>query len=242
MFDRVLSCFRLYALFGFFALGFCGAQLNAENRNHQFKVYVNGLKVGEFVYAETFISNAYATRGIIRSTGLAAVITQYKFDGEAHGRRSGNTFRPTRYREQSDTGNRSSNKEMIYKNGVPKLTSSDAAKEYWLKPSTQKGTIDPMTALMVLLSEQPKTNPCATTVDVFDGARRFSIALSAPKLEKDALICSGVFTRVGGYSKKEWSKGKDFPFTMRYRVTPSGYEVERFAITTLLGRASFVRR
>ena len=127
MFDRVLSCFRLYALFGFFALGFCGAQLNAENRNHQFKVYVNGLKVGEFVYAETFTSNAYATRGIIRSTGLAAVITQYKFDGEAHGRRSGNTFRPTRYREQSDTGNRSSNKEMIYKNGVPKLTSSGAS-------------------------------------------------------------------------------------------------------------------
>ena len=131
---------------------------------------------------------------------------------------------------------------MIFKNGIPSLTYSDPPKDYWAKPSDQTGTVDPITAIMVLLSDQSKEPECSLAMNVYDGARRFSIKLSEKLAFDEKLSCKGSYTKIDGYSKKEWSQGGGFLFELKYISEDDNYQVERLIMATKRGRTSFIRR
>ena len=214
----------------------------AEVSKHKFNVYVSGLKVGEFDYAVNEKGSRYSLRALMRSTGILGALAKYRYEGLSVGRKKQGRFFPQKYSENSDTGKRKSNKEMIYKNGVPRLTQSEERKGYWLDAKTQKNTVDPLSAIFGLLSDQPLHNPCKQNMTVYDGARRYSIKLVSSHIEDDEMSCRGMFTRLGGYSQKEMSKGTEFPFELQFSKRGNIYHIDRFIMSTLLGRASFVRR
>ncbi|MGB1154034.1 MAG: hypothetical protein ACPG4F_07650, partial [Paracoccaceae bacterium] len=129
-----------------------------------------------------------------------------------------------------------------YQNGIPKVTSKKPQQPHWLDPSTQVNTLDPMTAMAALLSDQSQIDLCNLILPMFDGARSVEITLSGLEKTKNGARCSGVYQRIGGFTKKEQAEGENFPFTLNYEIENNLYRVQRFDITTLRGRASFVRQ
>ena len=217
-------------------------QTFAGTSKNQFNIYVSGLKVGELDYTVKQTDAKYSIRAVMKSTGFVSIFAKYLFDGRAEGNLENGQFFPQSYSENSDTGKRKSEKQMIYMQGVPQLTQSEKRKKFWLDPSSQKNTVDPMTAIYALLSDQQSESPCKQNLVVYDGARRFSIKLLTSKIIQEKMSCEGIFTRIGGYSKKEWSQGSQFPFELKYVKAGQIFRLERFIMTTLRGRASFVRQ
>ena len=232
----------LYLFYFAFGTAFYVVSAEAEVSQHNYNVYVSGLKVGEFNYAVNEKGSDYSLRALMRSTGIVGALAKYRYEGLSMGRKKQGRFFPQKYSENSDTGKRKSNKEMVYYNGVPNLTQTEERKEYWLDPKTQKNTVDPLSAIYGLLSDQPLNTPCKQNITVYDGARRYAIKLVSSQIEEDEMYCKGIFTRLGGYSKKELKKGIEFPFELQFSKKGNIFRIDRFVMSTLLGRASFVRK
>jgi hypothetical protein len=132
---------------------------------------------------------------------------------------------------------------MRYKNQRPTLLAAGERKKYWLKPADQKGTLDPLSALLALLDDAVSSQLCNADLPVFDGERRVLLSLSGPtKLPEDGLTCQGIYTRLGGFSKQELADGITFPFYINYHPIDAGYRVTKFSFSTLRGTATFERR
>ncbi|MAI59242.1 MAG: hypothetical protein CML56_09775 [Rhodobacteraceae bacterium] len=214
----------------------------AATSKNQFNIYVSGLKVGELDYTVNQTGSRYSIKAIMKSTGVVSIFAKYLFDGRAVGSLKNGRYFPQQYSENSDTGKRKSNKEMTYEKGMPQIIKGEKRKSYWLAPASQNDTVDPMTAIHALLSDQSSKTPCKQNMVVYDGARRFSIKLLSSTINNQNMSCKGIFTRIGGYSKKEWAQGTQFPFELKYVALGNIFRLERFIMTTLRGRASFVRR
>lgn len=214
----------------------------SDIKQYQFDVHIRGIKAGQLRYAINIQQSAYSIHGILESTGLVGVLVRYKFDAHALGKRSGNKFHPEYYKEVSDTGRRKSDKIIRYQNGVPAVTSKSPKKSHWVDPATQKGSLDPMTAMAALLSDQSKDNLCKLYLPMFDGSRRVDVTVSGMKKTENGVRCSGIYKRISGFTDNEWADGDRFPFIMDYEFDGNLYQLARFEIKTLHGRASFVRR
>ena len=216
--------------------------LFAGSNQHNFNIYVSGLKIGELTFAVNTKGSNYAVRGIIKATGLFGAIAKFHLDATAFGKVHEGSYHTQKYSEIANKGKRVSTKKMIFKNGIPNLTYSEPLKDYWAKPSEQQGTVDPMTAIMVLLSDKSKEPKCGLAMNVYDGVRRFSIRLSEKITLGEKHICKGMYTKIDGYSKKEWSQGGGFLFELNYISVDDNYQVERLIMATKRGRTSFIRR
>ena len=214
----------------------------AESGQQKFSIYKSGLKIGQLTYAINTKGPNYAVRGIIQATGLVSAIAKFHFDATAFGKMHKGRHRAQKYTESSDNGKRISTKKITYNNGIPTLTYSEPRKDYWVQPAEQKETVDPMTAIMAFLADQPKDASCSLGMDIYDGVRRFSIKLIEKTISDNKLSCKGTYIKIGGYSKKEWARGKGFPFELKYILKNSMFQVDRLIMSTSRGRTSFIRR
>ncbi len=216
--------------------------LYAKTERYSFEVSLWGIKVGELVYSIKQASDDYDISGVLRSKGLARVVTKYKFVAQTKGKVSHSKYYPTSYSEKSDTGRRKEQKSIIYQKMIPKLTSAKAPKPYWAKPKSQKGTVDPMTAIHLIMSDRIEKTLCKQKFNLFDGARRIEIVLSKINIEKNSAECLGKYIRQDGYTSEEMKEGKVFPFTINYIRRDEIYAVESLEIKALRGRTKFTRR
>lgn len=217
------------------------AETSTETGN--FDVYYAGIKAGELRYGMKRNGASYAASGIVKSSGLVAAISDFRFRAESQGRVRGKTFRPSRYEESSDTGRRKSDKVIRYPGGVPTLERSDKPKDYWLDPRRNGDALDPLTAVWHLLRDRDSDELCKMDVSYFDGARRVRLTTSRPKSDGDKVLCTGHYIRVGGFSKKEVREGTKFPFKVSYEPKGDGrYKLSRMDVKTLRGRAVLIRR
>ncbi len=234
--------FHFSSIAAFLAVFFAFSSAMADTQQYEFDVLIRGIKAGQLRYEIETKGATYGIHGILESTGLFGLLVKYHFDAQAVGKRFGNQYQPEYYKEVSDTGRRKSEKIIRYQNGIPKVTSKKPQQPHWLDPSTQVNTLDPMTAMAALLSDQSQIDLCNLILPMFDGARSVEITLSGLEKTKNGARCSGVYQRIGGFTKKEQAEGENFPFTLNYEIENNLYRVQRFDITTLRGRASFVRQ
>ncbi len=228
------------ALLGILML--CGSLAQAETERAAYDVYVSGIKIGELQYAVAQSGNSYSSSGVLQSTGIVGAIAKYRYKATSQGTLQNGTYRPQRYTESSDTGRRKMEQSITYRNGLPRVNSSKLAKPYWADPSDQKGTVDPMTGIIATLADQPKSSPCTSKIDIFDGARRVQVTLSNAKISGQSLSCRGLYKRVDGFNKSELSEGVSFPFSLTYAAKGNVFRLNEFTIQTLRGRARFVRQ
>lgn len=219
------------------------AQAQSSTETGNFDVYYAGIKAGELRYGMKTNGATYAASGVVKSSGLVAAISDFRFRAESQGRVSGKSFRPSRYEESSDTGRRQSEKVIRYPGGVPTLERSDKPKDYWLDPRRNGDALDPLTAVWHLLRDRDSDELCNMDVSYFDGARRVRLTTSRPKTEGKTVHCTGHYIRVGGFSKKEVREGTKFPFKVSYEPNGDGrYKLSRMDVKTLRGRAVLIRR
>ena len=216
--------------------------LCAKTERYSFDVSLWGIKVGELVYSIKQTSDDYDISGVLKSKGLARVVTKYKFVAQTQGKVSNSKYYPTSYSEKSDTGRRKEQKSIIYQEMIPKLTSAKAPKPHWAKPKSQKGTVDPMTAIHLIMGDRIEKTLCKQKFNLFDGARRIEIILSKINIEKNSAQCRGEYIRQDGYTEEEMKEGKVFPFMINYIKQDEIYAVESLRIKALRGRTKFTRR
>ena len=216
--------------------------LSAKTEQYSFDVFLWGLKVGELVYSIKKESNQYDISGILRSKGFARVVTKYKFVAQTQGRLSKSKYYPSSYSEKSDTGRRKEEKSIVYHKMIPKITFAKATKPHWAKPKSQKGTVDPMTAIHLVMGDRIEKALCTQKIDLFDGARRIEIILSKINIQKNFAQCRGDYIRQEGYTDEEMKEGKIFPFTINYIKQNEIYAVKSLEIKALRGRTKFTRR
>lgn len=209
----------------------------------RYDVYFSGLKAGEVQTRMTREGGQYAAAARVKSSGLIAAITDFRFDAKVLGHVRNGTFRPARYEESSDTGRRKSNKVITYRAGVPVLEKSEKPERHWLPPATQAGTLDPLTAIWQVLADRAGDDLCRLDVSYFDGERRIRLATSQPRRQTDLVTCQGQYIREGGFSKKAMKEGKTFPFELTYEPGDDRqWRVKRMDVQTLRGRAVLIRR
>ena len=233
---------KLFFVSCIYALLIAANTLSAKTERYSFNVFLWGIKVGELVYSIKQTSNGYDISGVLRSKGFARVVTKYKFEAQTQGKVSKLKYYPSFYSENSDTGRRKEQKSIIYQNMIPKLTSAKTPKPHWAKPKSQKGTVDPMTAIHLIMGDRIEETLCKQKFNLFDGARRIEIVLSEISIQTSSAQCRGKYIRQDGYTDEEMKEGKVFPFTINYIKRDKIYAVESLTIKALRGRTKFTRR
>ena len=233
---------KLFIVSCVYAILICANTLSAKTEQYSFDVFLWGLKVGELVYSIKKESNQYDISGILRSKGFARVVTKYKFVAQTQGRLSKSKYYPSSYSEKSDTGRRKEEKSIVYHKMIPKITSAKAPKPHWAQPRSQKGTVDPMTAIHLVMGDRIEKALCTQKINLFDGARRIEIILSKINTQKNSAQCRGDYIRQDGYTDEEMKEGRIFPFTINYIKRNEIYAVESLEIKALRGRTKFTRR
>lgn len=219
------------------------AQQTDEGR---FDVVLRGIKAGQLVFQGVQSGNNYAVAGKVQSTGLVGRLVKFSYDAKARGSYRNGRYTPTEYTEAADTGKRQSTSVMRYRSGVPQvrdITPPRAAAAYDLKPSTQGGTIDPLTAVYALLRDVDAARACQVDLKMFDGRRRSQITLKNPTPQADgSLLCSGEYRRLGGFSPEDMAERSRFPLTMRLTPVGDKMRVTEIRTPTLYGDAILRRK
>lgn len=191
-------------------------------------------------------ATGYDVTGTLSTSGLARALSNTSYDGASTGRRSGNGFAPARYDELVVEGDKRKDGALVYASGVPRPVGykAETRGEGALEVSTQGDTVDPLTAIFMVLRDQPADEVCPPLRQyVFDGERRSVIELKRTSESEDEIVCSGQFKRVKGYPRDEYSdKRKVFPLEVTYQRAGDVMQVQNMSLQTDYGQGWLVRR
>ncbi len=207
---------------------------------------LRGITAGELTIEANEADGRYAVAALIRSVGLVSAFRRFSYRGRADGQRGREGFRPERYLEAADTGRRSSEAELAYEDGVPRVVhyaSPRAAAGDTPDPATQGGTVDPLTGIYAMLRDVTRDEACRLDLFMFDGRRRSRIAMQVAG-EADGLpYCAGIYQRLEGFTERELARHRKFDFVLTYRAGPGErLQVERVEFASLYGVAAIDRR
>ena len=118
--------------------------------------------------------------------------------------------------------------KMRYRNGKPvsfKSAYQPTHEQMPLVPvklsEVGSGTVDPFTAMLLPLRQQPLVDGCNDDIEIFDGRRRATLQLTTPRIvptpthdypaRLTALACTILWTPIAGYSKAALDRAADFP-------------------------------
>lgn len=213
----------------------------------QFDLVLRGITAGSLSWSGAGDPGGdYAVRGVLKTSGFAALLKKVRYDATAKGRIAADgTYSATRYAEDADTGKRQSQSVMIWEQGVPRIESykpERKAKPWDVDPTSQKGTVDPLTAMYAVLRDVAPGKECNRDLAMFDGRRSSKLLLGAPKAEGSQVVCAGEYRRVAGFSPDDMAEKTSFPFTLTYAPGADGkMRVVEVAMDTLYGKARLVR-
>ena len=221
------------------------APLSAQEMQARFAVRALGLKVGDLVLNGTVTDNRYAVASQFTTSGLVGAVAGVKFLLSAAGRVENGQFRPDRYDEEMDTGRRESRVSLRYARGVARAQGSQVgARPPWaVSDAQQRGAVDPLTAMFMVIRDQPRDGLCRVNQRIYDGERLTQIVLEERRDRGAEVTCSGTFRRIGGYPAEELSRKPVFGLSVAYVPGPGGVmQASHMRADTTHGPASLVRR
>lgn len=187
----------------------------------------------------------YAVSGVLKSSGLAAMVKRVRYSATAKGTITDEGVHVAgSYSEDADTGKRQSQSVMVWQKGVPTIQSYKPERQpraYDVDPATQKGAVDPLTAMFATLRDVAPGEECRANLDLFDGRRASKLVLGSPQKTDDTVVCAGEYRRVAGFSPEDMAERTRFPFTLTYAPAGDRMRVVEVAADTLYGKARLVR-
>jgi hypothetical protein len=221
----------------------CAGAGQAEPVEAAFDFRIMGLKAGEIVLAGEEAGARYSARADVETAGLVGAFADFFYDGAAEGQVTPEgRFVPETFvaSSRSPRGDRES--RIDWDAGTPVFVSVEPPRSSAPEPSTQGGTLDPVSASFVLLRDGPAEAICRTSVDVFDGSRRSRITLGAPQREEGQLVCNGSYERLQG-EENTFNTRASYGFRLVYSEPGGGMaRLERAEARTEYGVAALVRR
>lgn len=227
------------------ALLLSGATASAEEAS--FALVMRGLTAGTLTWSGSGgPGQAYGVSGTLQTTGIAAMLRRVRYDAQVQGAISKDgVVRPQRYSEDADTGKRQSSSVMTWSGGVPRIASykpERPPRPYDVEARTQKGAVDPLTALFVTLRDAAPGQECNISLRLFDGRRATQLVVGAPKAQGGKVICAGEYRRLAGFSDEDMAEKTRFPFTLTLQQKGAVMQVTEVSTDTIYGKARLVRR
>lgn len=215
---------------------------NAEQSRFALRAF--GVKVGEMTLGADLSKSRYAVSSRLATTGLVGAIRRVSFVVEAHGRRRGSRFLPTLYVEDMDTGQRESRVRLDYDGGIARASGPKIGDrgDYAVTDAQQRGAVDPLTGIFMVLRDQSPDQMCRLRQKIFDGERLTEIALTRRSDRNGQVRCSGAFTRLAGYPPGDLRQGSRFPVTVTYAPHGNVMRAMRVEAQTIYGAAVVVRK
>lgn len=212
----------------------------------RFDVVLRGITAGQLVFRGEQLGPRYAVAGKVQSTGLIGRLVKFSYDATARGTLRNGRYTPSEYTEVADTGKRQSTSVMRYRRGVPQvqlITPPRPPAPFDLDPTTQSGTVDPLTSLYAMLRDVAPERACNARLVMFDGRRRSQFTLGAPEAQADgSVLCPGEYRRLAGFSPEDMAERSQFPLTFRLEPYGALLRVQEVRTPTLYGDAVLRRR
>ncbi len=217
---------------------------HANDEQSVFDLRALGVKVGEMTVGANVTASQYAVTARLATTGLVGTIRQVRFVVESKGRRSGSKFLPASYVERMETGRKQSRARLTFSGGVARAEGSQIGKKRKnaVTDEQQRGAVDPLTAIFMVLRDQKPEELCNMRQKIFDGERLTEITLTKRASSGENVLCSGAFTRIAGYSRDDLRKGSRFPVTVTYEPAGSAMRAVLVEAQTVYGAATVVRK
>lgn len=222
----------------------CMAPKMVQAEPDRFALRALGVKVGEMTLSADLDTTRYAVSGRLATTGLVGAVKRIKFVLQAEGRRNGTSFVPRHYVEDMDTGRREARVRLDYSNGVARASGPEISNRgaHAVTDAQQRGAVDPLTAIFMVLRDQRPEDLCSLRQKIFDGERLTEIALTQRREIDGRVQCSGAFTRIGGYAPGDLRQGSQFPVKVTYAPAGPVMRALRVEAQTIYGAATVVRK
>ncbi|MGD9863730.1 MAG: DUF3108 domain-containing protein [Pseudodonghicola sp.] len=211
----------------------------AEPIAARYAVQALGVRVGELVLTGSLEDRHYTVSSQFRTTGLAGALARVRFVLQASGTRAGARFFPTAYREEMNTGQRESRAQLSYDGGIARAALPGAPA---VADSIQRGAVDPLTAILMVLRDREDDGLCDLRQRVFDGERLSEIALTGGEERAGEIVCTGLYRRLAGYPPEELRRRRDFALQIHYAAEAGAMRARRIRVETVYGPALLLRR
>lgn len=223
-----------------------GVVAASDDVNSIYDFYLGGVKAGELSIDATFSNGGYRAQSVLKTAGIVGFVYKAAFEANATGQREGRDLTPVRFSADSRMKKKEQSVEMTYRNNAPARVNAEPAfqpKPWEIDPTEQSGTLDPISAALTALAPAPVGQICNTSVEVFDGRRRYAIELGAPVKDGARIKCPAMYRRVAGFKPKMMKKRPNFPFSIWYEERPDGLaQVVRGAGESVFGLAVILLR
>ena len=211
-----------------FAAG--GATNDAAGPASQFQmamtIYAGGITLGKMDIDATVRGNDYHAVSNLQTSGVVNAFWQAEIQATSSGKVSPNNLSPALY--DSFDINRTGKKQEVsltYDSANPPRLYADppySTTGYEVRPEDQKATLDPLSAVMFIISGAGTTGtPCTVTAPVFDGRRRYNIEMSKVKdvdIKMDnglfsgrASLCQVKYHQIAGFKPRVLKANEAFP-------------------------------
>ncbi len=241
--------FQIRALSGVCFLSLCilwgAVQASvAQTEQKVFKVTIAGFPVGTASYSAAISGKRYEVQGFMGSTGFFGAFLASRYSGAVIGRMSGDRLIPQIFRGRFEQSRKFAEVDIKYSSGRPTNVirrPERPAQPYDIDYRKVKGALDPISALYFLLRDVTVDKVCTQSFQIFEGSRTSRIVMQRSQGENGAVICNGVYSRLGGFTPEQMADRQNFPFQLVFQPTASGlFEVREFRATTFWGVAKAV--
>jgi hypothetical protein len=227
------------ALLAFLALPFCtpafaaggeAADAPTQAASHlsmALTLYAGGVSLGKVDMDATLHGGDYHVVSNLETSGIVNAFWQAQIQATSSGKFGSKSLEPTLY-DSFDTNHSGKKQEvsLTYEKDAPiRLYANPQFKTngYEVKADQQKGTLDPLSAVIYITSGVGASadNPCGVVAPVFDGRRRYNIELSKIKdttIKMDnglykgkALLCEMKYKQLAGFKPKIIKENASFP-------------------------------
>ena len=220
------------------ALAAGGAASDAAGPASQFQmamtIYAGGLTLGKMDIDATVRGNDYHAVSNLQTSGVVNAFWQAEIQATSSGKLGSKNLAPVLY--DSFDINRTGKKQEVslsYDSANPPRLYADppySTTGYEVKPDDQKATLDPLSAVMFIVSGAGTAGtPCTVTAPVFDGRRRYNIEMSKVKdvdIKLDnglyaghASLCQIKYHQLAGFKPRVIKANESFPTINAWVVT-----------------------
>lgn len=219
----------------------------AQSMDAQYAVSLRGVPVGSIAMRGRDSGSGYSISAAARASGLVGALVAYAYDATAEGSITGGQHVSSRYEEQEDDDGERTSTVTLYRAGTPvsvTFTPPRAPEPWDIDPTAQRGVVDPLTALYLVLRPVDPARACNATFDTFDGRHVARLSLGAAQAEPDGgVTCTGEYRRLRGYSPEDLEKRPNATLTVLYAPVADGQvQVQEIRSSTRLGDAVMRRQ
>ncbi len=190
-------------------------------------LYAGGVTLGKVDMDATLHAGDYHVVSNLETSGIVNAFWQAQIQATSSGKIGPKSLDPTLY-DSFDTNHSGKKQEvsLTYDKDAPiRMYANPSFKTtgYEVKPDQQKGTLDPLSAVIYITSGvgASAANPCSVTAPVFDGRRRYNIEITKVKdttIKMDnglykgkALLCEMKYKQLAGFKPKIIKENASFP-------------------------------